>query len=933
MINKNSVYILGVEAKDVYGANHLVNKNNDGYCIRNKNGDINLNKFVNELAYSIDLMEMRSIYEKVYRKRNFSFKSLNKEYTQEAIVVDFKYSYKEFNKVSTNIYIRSGYLYQDIKNEFVDCVCIKDDKLCGIKINEETPQTKGLTIEMLTDSFIYQDGMYKLIKEPKCLLNKCELREKLYLEGFFCDGIKYIRDKRSSGSSRVGKCLFIDENLYQHMLKWEKCGLNIKDGDLIDLAAFESYISLPASSCIDTMEIRPENFLVIDDYDSSFTDEIVAVEYKDDSLVSSVKKRKIKNSIFDGQSIMDESLFLKYPTRSMLLLRSNFFKSACFKGKVQQWFKDNNITEISQLNGKTIAKNISDIKIITTPSSIKYLKFGTLMQWFKNVSTAFGIVKYEKPTHYLEGNMVQCHYQLLNTLQLSKKDVDELVEPSLDYIRKIRNDPAVLRYHIKYPHQEMKTITPLRSKNEIIFKLLGINNNFCKTKMYYDFRNDLVKSMISNLKEGHILINGNYSTLFGNGIEMLQHSIGKFKGQSVIGKGNISSKRFAYNQKLLASRSPHINSGNVLLANNVQNDLIDTYFNLSEEIVYVNSIGENILQRLNGADFDSDAMLLTDNQILINAAEKNYDKFKVPTCLVEAKKTQRLYTAKDKCDLDVKTSGNKIGEIVNLSQLLNSIMWENINNGQTISQNSELYEDICKLAVLSGIEIDKAKKEFDVNSGKEIKKIKQKYQKIKDGKIEKPMFFKMITLNNGYKLNSKHHYRYFKTPMDFLQEKINQFNFREGREQKRKDKILPFSDIIKPVNYNVGLRQYEKKHRIMKLITDLKSEIDCLYIDYDKKNKSEKEIIKQQVSDIKQQVIEYINDISTSDSDMYLILKEIDTNKKCSRLIMNTLFATPNESFFEMIQKNSNEIQMLKRDLNGEITLYGYNYTKIQVEK
>jgi len=37
------------------------------------------------------------------------------------------------------------------------------------------------------------------------------------------------------------------------------------------------------------------------------------------------------------------------------------------------------------------------------------------------------------------------------------------------------------------------------------------------------------------------------------------------------------------------------------------------------------------MQRLNGADFDSDTILITSENILINAAKKNYDRFKVPT--------------------------------------------------------------------------------------------------------------------------------------------------------------------------------------------------------------------------------------------------------------------------------------------------------------
>ena len=241
----------------------------------------------------------------------------------------------------------------------------------------------------------------------------------------------------------------------------------------------------------------------------------------------------------------------------------------------------------------------SPTKFTTNGSSIKYVKFGKIEQWLGLIEPTFGLVKYEKPTHYFDGRKVSCHYQLINTLQLSEDDVNELLADSLDYIRQIRSDPAVLRYHISYPYDEMD-ITPLNSKNEIVFKLLGMNGNFAKTKMYIEFRNDLVKSLLRELKQGHVLINGNYSTLLGNGYEMLQQAIGTFTGESIIGYGNIHSTRFEYGKTILGSRSPHVCSGNILLVQNVASEEIDRYFELSNEVVYVNAINENIQQRLNG---------------------------------------------------------------------------------------------------------------------------------------------------------------------------------------------------------------------------------------------------------------------------------------------------------------------------------------------
>lgn len=98
-------------------------------------------------------------------------------------------------------------------------------------------------------------------------------------------------------------------------------------------------------------------------------------------------------------------------------------------------------------------------------------------------------------------------------------------------------------------------------------------------------------------------------------------------------------------------------------------------------------------------------MLITDNELLIKAAKENYDKFLVPTNFVESVKSQRFYTPEQQADLDIKTSVNKIGEIINLSQELQSLMWEELNSGKSFEDVRELYYDICQLDVMSNLEI------------------------------------------------------------------------------------------------------------------------------------------------------------------------------------------------------------------------------------
>lgn len=913
-LNKFSgVYIPSVDAKDLY-------MSSGGYTLRRTNGELNTRKFINTLDYSLDLLKLEEVYYKVYRNSRFAYEINNHRYTSRVINVTFKYSCKAFNRCGGKTYIKFGHNPKSVI--FDDCACVKDGVLIGVKTGETVKSP--LPEEILAPYFEAVDGKYRVRMLFRTEMSVGDLRKSLYNDGFTCDGIEYVRWKRSSGSSRVGKCLFIDKNLYQRIHKWETCGLKVRQNQDIDLAAFESYISLTSSSSVDTLEINKENILVIDDYSSRFTDDVIVTDIDSGRLRTYESCVNVENNIWDGQSLMDESLFEHYGKYGMLLLRNRFFKSACFKTRIQKWFKDNGVTDISQLKGFTLAKHIEDIKLITTPSSIKFLKFGTVQQWLGNLESTFGVVKHDKPTHYFGGRMVQIHYQLLNTLQLSCDDVKRLIKPSVDYLDLIKTDPAVLRYHIKYPDEAACSEAGCGSADEIVYKLLGINDRFYDTRICRNFIRKTVKSYRDRLRHGHILVNGNYSVLFGNPLEMLKSAIGKFNGESSIAPETICSTRFLDGEDVLGSRSPHVTMGNILLSKNKYYKDIFTYFGLSREIVCINSIGENTLERLSGADFDSDTMLLTNNKILIDAARKNYRFFKVPTSKVEAKKIKRKYNAEQLADLDIKTSVNLIGEIINFSQDLNSTFWDNISKGESFEENRELYLDICQLDVMSCIEIDSAKKEFDISNKAELKALKEKYHATDENSnlVIKPKFFEMLGKTKGYNTNTKH-YKKYNTSMDYLQTAI-----RKHRLPPFAGDDIPFSEIVNKDGYS---RAYVKMNQIDAILSLVRGYRDYCSGIWEKEHLSgtEKFLLCQRE---KEELIAAVSGMKLSYDTMIKLLQTIDypENKDIAAFVFSILFSAPHKDFYSLIE-NSRETQEILEERGGEnLKIFDFTFKKVQ---
>ena len=937
---RNCIYIPSIDAKDLYLANNFKDnkKNNIGYKLTTRKGEINYNRFINSLDFSLDSEKIREIVKLIYSDKDiFSFKHHGKEYSDKIINVTFKYSSKDFNKVKKNTFVMDGYLLDELI--FNDNIAIDSGMIVGVIV--KTPTLNKTEIELPEGFEFIEDIDGNYVYSTKIIgvtYSRKELRDYLYENGFNCNGYHYIRLKRTSGSARVGKCLFVEERLYPQIHEWEKCGLLIEEGDQIDLAAFESYISLPTSSAIDTLEIDPKNILIIPDVDSIFKEDSVIVEMDDNKrVIAREGEIEISNSIFDGQSLIDKSIMGKYDCYGMVLLRNRFFKSCCFNTNIQKWFHDNNITDLSQLNKDciTLTKNIEDIKLITTPNSIKYAKFAPLLQWLKNIDSTFSVVKHEKKTHFFKGKMVQAHYQLLNTLQLSPVEVHKLLEPSLHYVNLLNTNTDVLKYHVKCSvldeYEDSVVSNVFKDKNDIVYTMMNMSDTFYKTKYFYDFKKETCKSYLKNMKRGHILINGNYSVLFGNPYEMLLHSIGTFDIESCgssLPPGYIHTTRYPYGKKILGCRSPHISTSNVLISTNMRHDLIDEYFNLTDEIVCINAINENILERLSGADYDSDQMIISDNEILINAALKNYDVFKVPANRVPSNKVKRYYTNAQKSDLDYKTSENKIGEIVNLSQELNTLMWDTINRSnkplkKCYDDIKEIYHDICILNVLSCIEIDKAKKEFDISSSTEIKAIKEKWERRTfDKKAIKPAFLGFIAQTKGYKNTEKKKYNYHKTSMDYLIRDINQYRSKKTNAND----FVPLSECFRFKDFNPHSVNRKQTGKIVKMCESTTSAINAVW-SKDYYTVEEKYMLTQRYKD---DLVFDIQKMKINKHTMFVLISFTDMKKysRISKLLFYVLFNHENELIVEMMSELNPSTSYIQESEDGEIDIYGIKFKR-----
>ncbi|MDM0587691.1 hypothetical protein QTH25_13020 [Clostridium perfringens] len=908
-INPN-VQILSIEAKDLITKNIHINK--DTF-------------YKGSLDDSMEVDELRRLNKNIIKFN----KETSRFYTNDIITVTFKYAANDN--------------FSDEENERVASL----EKVLEILNHEKDIENKKEKVE----------DVKKLIALAKRNIDRKNLRQLLYKDGFniIINGERkhFVRYKRSSGSARVGKCLFINSEFYKKMIDWSFAGIEHKVGTEMDCSSLESYISLTTSSCIDRFKLRPENILLIEDGESTFKDTVMATrlinEKYDDKgnvidgdLITQVEETNITNKIWDGSNLLDKSIFEEngYEDKAILQIRNRFFKGIGINTDIQGFFRDNNITDISQLNGKTAAKKVEDIKLITTPSSVKYLKYGSFEKWLNYIVEDWGICKYEKPQKHFNG-MVQTHYQLINTLGMGYDTTYNLLKDTLEYIDLLKNNLGVFKYHLGIladGEQEIidndYEIKNISSNASFVLEMLKVSDDFAKTKICKRFRREIVDNYIKNVRKGHILVNGNYSVVVSCPLEYLKASIGKWNGESLLKPFECVCSNFEDGEEILGVRSPQPTMSNMTIFKNTTNKELDKYFNTkSKQIVIISSIDNNIFELQSSMDVDGDQMLLTNKKEIVDSCKLFNEKvvtkdgiinrFLVPTDFTPKTSIKKKYDWFDLADTDIKNSSNKIGEIINLAQQLNTIYWNKKFNQANEEELLELYKDICQLDILSCIEIDRCKKLSPVNAQKEIDKIRAKKYLGRGNIIRnkqkkevgiRPYFFKFLDGGKDYKFEK------FNCGMDLLEVILD----KELKRKSNDEKDIALKEIL--IKQKADKNAKNKINKIIKYIKEMSYKQNKIWSsNIESKWELTEELyniylIKMSKVKIDEKLIYTILLRMSYDSEKY------NEYRKYGRKIIRILYDVNKKALLSCIKVKRDKLSYIEQNNLGEINLYGVNF-------
>mgnify|MGYP001775541462 FL=1 len=553
--------------------------------------------------------------------------------------------------------------------------------------------------------------------------------------------------------------MFICDRLYKKARKFLYMGIRLPkhNAPLVEISA---YAPLVTSTIVGKIKINPKNILILKDVDRFFSTNVCSIETDENKhcIAKYIQDYKLKNTLFDGQALIDSSIFPDWGN-GYILLRHHFCKMAAFSTNIQMFFKDYFGDKYLTATVRDMFGNehyVKDIELITTDNAMKWLKMGKTYdywcQWVYDNNCMFGIVKTAHESKL--GDVQRMSYQMVNSLDSSI--MKNVVKESVDYICRLKQDNQEF---LKFLEKNKN----FSNDYEVLIALCKQNPEFVRSTYFRDRKRKIIEVYTINVKSGKIIQNADNLVVVGSPYAMLLYAATGIEDSVdkddtfYTEEGTIQcyTERFNSGEYLAFFRSPFNSKNNLTYLHNVYHKNLEKYFNIGRQCIAINMIGTDAQDRNNGMDMDSDSAYTTNQKDIIEHARQCYMNY--PTIVNNIPKDKNKYenTMDDYAAIDNALSNSQldIGESSNLAQI-----------AQTYACNfaDQKYIDyVCILSVVAQASIDSAKRRFDIDISKEIKRIKADMDMSAYGY---PVFWKII--KRGF--NDKHVNESLECPMNDL---------------------------------------------------------------------------------------------------------------------------------------------------------------------
>jgi hypothetical protein len=486
---------------------------------------------------------------------------------------------------------------------------------------------------------------------------------------------KYVRLVGTNGGVKNNTVIFCKKDIHDGGL--DKRLNNGRDTKKKYVPAkFESYKALACS--VSTPVTQPKGVLVIKDGETTIYENVIQLSGNKNGgfNLTEVQDYEIKREFTDGCGMISEALSKQWCidlgcytkdekgkkvaeyTPTGFNIRNSWTKGMVFTFPYLDFAED--------VAKKYIVKDawgndidIRNVELIITTNMLKlWDAYSSIEDYLSNCK--------ENGFEYCVAKMLpkeletvrDMNYQFLQSYDFTDDDIDKLTQPTVDAILgAISEDYGKMLLFLK---GNKITEDDFLHEDYNFVKALMINENmkddpFVKRKIHR-----MIKKRINDSMKGVLQVNGNYSIISGDLYALCEYMFG-MKVKGLLKKGEYYSRAWLDKdiKKVVAYRAPMTNHNNIKIFNFKDNADTKKWYRFMTTCIILNAFDATV-DAINGADFDGDAVITTDNEILL----KNTKEL-LPIICEQKTINKQTITEKQLRNANKNGFGNDVGGVTN----------------------------------------------------------------------------------------------------------------------------------------------------------------------------------------------------------------------------------------------------------------------------
>lgn len=482
-------------------------------------------------------------------------------------------------------------------------------------------------------------------------------------KGFSINGIKYKRLLGTNGGIKNSTIVFVSERLSDELKRRVENGRD-PNKELVT-AKLEAYKALTCSASIPVS--LPEGILIVDDAETQFLSDIIYLtdEGTGEPVMTEVKDYQVTLDASDGYGIMHPRLAKRWSSElgldylvSGVNTRFSFEKGMVFTFDFLEFAEEvahNYIVKDAWGN----EVDIRNVELILTTSMVKlwdsYKSCEDYIQTSVDNGYTFGIAK--TCPEFLESER-NLNYQFIQSYDLNDEQIEELIAPTMEEIKDVlRGDWRKTVLFLKGSGLNSENIARLEDD---YIKALMIDHRILDDPFVQSSIYQLIRNRINEAKVGVLKVHGNFSIVSGDPYLLCQSIFG-LETTGLLKAGEIYNKYWVDcgAKKLACFRAPMTCHNNIRLVSPADNDKTNHWYRYMNTCTIFNN-WDTATSALNGADFDGDLVMLTDNKILVEALKP------LPALMCAQRRAAKgVPLEEDFIRSNIDSFGNDIGQTTN----------------------------------------------------------------------------------------------------------------------------------------------------------------------------------------------------------------------------------------------------------------------------